>query len=319
MPSVPGRGLERLLGGDIRRRPEGPRRAQSNALASALDVQQALGNRAATRLLSRSPQDGAPSSGAALGPGDHVWEWNGNISTAKSIPRAEWFEGSTGPTDYLGHGKEIYQYVIYPDHVKRGQPHMRGGKGTFAWLNNNPGNLTAGGKQLGEYPGKRNWHNFLIFPTMEAGRQAIPRFLKANGYGPLSLRAAFKKYAPSGDGGNNPERYAQSVVDALGGSVTLESTIDSLTDDQLMEVAKAIEKMEASVAGDTFSRSDTRLPPALRERLGGGGPAPAPPSPDAEPSDGSVVTLPEVTIEGTPDPTPADDSVITIPEVTVEG
>jgi hypothetical protein len=206
----------------------------------------------------------SPTPAGGLEPGDHVWEWSGLTSQEKNIPQKQWF-GTTAESDYGGHGKEIYEYVVYPDHVKRGQPHMRSGKGSFAWLNNNPGNLTAGGTNVGEYPGKRNWHNFIVFPTVEAGMAGIPRFLKANGYGPLSLAAAFKRYAPKGDGKNNPEHYAQSVADAIG--VGVETTVNQLTEEQLKEVAKAIAKMEGSVPGETMSRNDPRLPEAIRSRL----------------------------------------------------
>jgi hypothetical protein len=205
-----------------------------------------------------------PTPAGGLAPGDHVWEWNGNVSEAKDIPQKDWF-GTTAANDFGGHGKEIHEYVIYPDHVKRGQPHMMSGKGSFAWLNNNPGNLTGGGTSVGEYPGKRNWHGFLIFPTPEDGLAAIPKFLKANGYGPLSIAAAFKKYAPKGDGKNDPAHYAQSVADAIG--VSVDTKIDDLTDDQLVEIAKAIKKMEGTVPGDELSRTDPSIPEAIRNRL----------------------------------------------------
>jgi hypothetical protein len=215
---------------------------------------------------SGGPDGGAPLAGQ-LQPGDHVWYYDGHTSTATAIPRTDWFPGSTSETDYLGQGRSIFQFVVYEDHLKRGQPHMLGGPGTFAWLNNNPGNLTAGGVNVGEYPGKRNWHNFLIFPTRQAGFDAIPTFLRANNYGPLGIAAAIRRYAPSGDGRNNPEQYAQSIVDALHGTVTLETRIDALSAEQMLEVQRAIERMEGTVAGDTFARDDPRLPVQVRAML----------------------------------------------------
>ncbi|MET9913487.1 NUDIX domain-containing protein [Streptomyces sp. NPDC006476] len=50
-----------------------------------------------------------------LEPGDHVWYWNGNISQELSIPQALWFPGFKGPTDYLGHGREIFKLVFDHD------------------------------------------------------------------------------------------------------------------------------------------------------------------------------------------------------------
>jgi hypothetical protein len=35
-----------------------------------------------------------PPPSAGLGPGDHVWYYNGQISTDKNVPRASWFPGS---------------------------------------------------------------------------------------------------------------------------------------------------------------------------------------------------------------------------------
>jgi hypothetical protein len=204
-----------------------------------------------------------PTPDGGLQPGDVVWAWGDKTSQTPDIPQKAWFD-TTAKSDYGGHGKDIYQYVVYPDHVKRGQPHMRTGKGSFAWLNNNPGNLTAGGANVGEYQGKRNWHHFLIFPSVDAGMEAIPKFLKANGYGPLSISDAFERYAPKKDG-NDPEHYAKMVADATG--VGLDTKINDLSEEQLKEVAKAIQKMEGSVAGDTLSRNDPTLPEAIRNRL----------------------------------------------------
>lgn len=209
-----------------------------------------------------------PAPTGKLEPGHHLWEYQGLVSQSEEIPRMEWFKKANpnDKTDYQGHGKEISNWVVYPDHLKRGRPHMRRHPGTFAWLNNNPGNLTAGGAAVGEYPGKRNWHGFLIFPTPEAGFDAIPKFLKANRYYPMSIEAALERYAPKKDG-NDPERYARSVVDALGPPVTLQTKLQDLTEAQMVEVQKAIREMEGVVKGDVISRDDPGVPPAIRERL----------------------------------------------------
>src|SRR5688572_9611911 len=94
----------------------------------------------------------------ALELGDHVWYWNHRISLAPNIPRAEWFPGSNphDPSDFQGHGREIYNFVIHADEIARGRPHMRNHEGSFAWLNNNPGNITGlpDGPDFGQYPNK---------------------------------------------------------------------------------------------------------------------------------------------------------------------
>lgn len=267
-----------------------------------LALQRTIGNRALGHMLARRKlmRDGGSNPPTGLGAGDHVWYWNGNVSTEKSIPQKAWF-GTSAPNEYGDHGKEIYEFVIYENTVKRGQPHMRNSKGSFAWLNNNPGNLTAGGTNVGEYPSKRNWHNFIIFPTPEAGLAGIPTFLKANGYGPLSIAAAFKKYAPKGDGKNDPTHYAQSVADATG--VSIDTKLQDLSDDQLAEVAKAIAKMEGTVEGDEWPIGDPQIPAEVAAMLGGGSAPPAP-APTPAPATDHVITLPEITIVG--DPNAAD-------------
>jgi hypothetical protein len=113
--------------------------------------------------------------------GDHVWYWNGNISLDKNIPSAQWFPGSNpyDPNDYQGHGREIYNYVIHADEIARGRPHMRNHEGNFAWLNNNPGHYwRSGWPNFGQYPGKFNWHSFLIFPMWADGYNAIAMLLR---------------------------------------------------------------------------------------------------------------------------------------------
>ena len=234
----------------------------------------AIGNRAFSSLVARSQGPvlarffGMPMpSLPALEVGDVVWEWDGSLSYTPDIPRQEWFKGSANETDYKGHGTEIYQYVVYADHVKRGQPHLKSGNGTFAWLNNNPGNLTAGGPDVGEIPGKVNWHNFMIFETREAGVKAIGRFLKANGYGPLTIRDAMEKYAPKKEKVNNPEEYAKAVVAGIGGSVSQQTKINELNEDQMERLQNTIADKEGTRAGDEWPRDDSRIPFFLRVRL----------------------------------------------------
>lgn len=200
--------------------------------------------------------------------GDHVWYWDGNISFALDIPRAEWFPGSTGPTDYLGHGKEIFHYVFHADEIARGRPQMRNFEGSFAWLNNNPGNLTGvnGGPDFGQYPGKFSWHHFLIFPTWEAGLDAIAAFLRRPPYVSLSILDAFKRYAPVSDG-NDPVAYATAVAAAAG--VSMSTIVGDLEDDQMWQMQKKIAQVEgADRAGNSFAYDSPGLHPEIVELLG---------------------------------------------------
>lgn len=204
-----------------------------------------------------------------LGPGDHVWYWNGKVSTAQDIPRTQWFPGvnPTVPTDYGGHGAEIFNFVIHQGgEIRRGRPHMRGHEGTHAWLNMNPGNITGGigGPNLGQYPGKANWHNFMIFPTEQAGFTAIGLLLRGPGYRDLSILAGFRKYAPASDG-NRPDQYAAEVAAGIGLPVT--TIIRDLTDAQLLRMQQKIKEVEGTVPGVVLRPDSPDLPAAVRTLL----------------------------------------------------
>ncbi|MET9327334.1 hypothetical protein [Tsukamurella sp. NPDC003166] len=209
----------------------------------------------------------------ALESGDHIWYYDGQgndravsgeqTSTEANIPRLDWFPTADPnvATSYCDNGWHIYQFVVYDEELRRGQPQMRSGAGTFAWLNNNPGNLTRDGRSYGQFEGKANWHNFMIFPDYDTGFAAIRQWLGNNGYLPRTITQAFTKYAPGGDGQNSPEKYAQDVADAAG--VGTDTLLSDLTDDQWALFLNAIEKVEGSVEGTSFAYNDPELPPAI--------------------------------------------------------
>jgi hypothetical protein len=204
----------------------------------------------------------------ALEPGDHVWYWNGLVSQDTDIPRMTWFPDASpnDRTDYQGNGKDIYHYVIHVDEIVCGRPHMRGYAGSFAWLNNNPGNLTGvpGGPDFGQYPNKFSWHNFLIFPTWEAGYAAIAVFLRSPKYVNLSIAQAFELYAPANDG-NRPGDYAREVAAAAG--VAESTTIGELDDDQMDLMQNKITEIEGAIAGESFGFDSPELPPEIAALL----------------------------------------------------
>lgn len=209
-----------------------------------------------------------PSGGTGtLEPGDALWYWNGQVSRTRDIPRAQWFPGSNpaDATDYLGNGTDIYNFVVHADgEILRGQPHLRSGAGTYGWLNRNPGNLTGvrGGRDFGQYRDKFAWHNFMIFPTMDAGRAAIVPFILA--WGPLSIADAMEKYAPRSDG-NDSAAYAAEVAASAGVPVTTLTT--DLTPDQLQRVGDAIHRREGVREGTTLRTDSPELPAEVRALL----------------------------------------------------
>jgi hypothetical protein len=198
--------------------------------------------------------------------GDHVWYWNGNISLDKNIPRAQWFPGSnpSDPNVYQGHGTEIYQYVIHADEIARGRPQMRNYEGSFAWLDNNPGNITGlpGGPDFGQYPGKFNWHNFLIFSSWADGYNAIGKLLRTPSYVNLSILDAFKKYAPESDG-NNP--VANAVAAALG--IDISTRLGDLDDTQMLVMQDKIQEIEGAIPGTSLAWDSDEIPVAIADQL----------------------------------------------------
>jgi hypothetical protein len=202
-----------------------------------------------------------------LGLGDHIWYYNGKISTDKNVPRATWFPNSNqnDPNDYQGHGGEIWHYVIHANgQIFAGQPHLRNQPGTFAWLNNNPGNITAGGGNYGQYQGKVNWHDFLIFPTAQIGFDAIRKLLKGPAYSNLSILAAMRKYAPATDG-NRPDDYAAQVAAEAG--VSVNTIVGTLNDSQVLKMQNKIRDIEGTIPGRTLTRNDPTLPAAVHAAL----------------------------------------------------
>ncbi|MBN8468061.1 hypothetical protein JYJ95_16190 [Corallococcus exiguus] len=205
----------------------------------------------------------------ALESGDHVWYWNGRTSQNKDIPRAEWFPDSNpnDPNDYQGNGADIYNYVFYDDQIAVGQPQMRRGLGSFAWLNNNPGNITgvAGGPDFGQYPNKFNWHNFLIFPTWQAGFDALAAYLRQGSYPSLSILQGLRKYAPAGDGGNLPDQYAAQVAAALG--VPVDTLIGDLSDQQMLAMQNKIMEIEGVIPGQVLPYDSADIPAEISQLL----------------------------------------------------
>lgn len=230
-----------------------------------------------------SPADDTPIVGQLVA-GDHVWYWNGKLSRAQDIPRLSWFPGANPaePTDFRDNGKDIYNFVVHADGMlKRGQPHMKNFPGTFAWLDNNPGNITgrANGTNWGQYPNKFNWHSFLVFPTPEAGRDAIKNVLWNGGYPAktkgirqwpagkyrdLGITEAFHRWAPKEDG-NDPDHYGAKGASAAGVSET--TVVGTLSEAQMSALQDAVTEMEGWRPGKDLHRDDAEVPAVVRAAL----------------------------------------------------
>ncbi|WP_440713869.1 hypothetical protein [Gordonia sp. FQ] len=207
--------------------------------------------------------------------GDHLWYYDGQgndraiagpqVCTARNIPRRTWFPTSNpgDRNDYCDNGKHIFNVVLYDTELRMGQPQLLGGKGTYAWLNNNPGNLTSDGGSYDQFPGKLNWHDFMIFPDHDTGFAAIRPWLQRNGYLPRTIEATFQKYAPHGDGRNSPEQYAADVAAAAG--VPASTVLADLSDDQWQCLLNGIERVEGTVEGTRFTYDDPDIPALIAQ------------------------------------------------------
>jgi len=217
--------------------------------------------------------------GTPLESGDHIWYYDGlgnadaiageQVSTDKNIPRLTWFPSADphDPNDYRNNGIHIYHYVVMDYELRMGQPHLRNKPGSYAWLNNNPGNLTGvpGGPDFGQYYGKFSWHNFLVFPDYDTGFAAIGAFLQQGPYPNLTILEAFRKYAPAGDGGNRPDEYAAKVAAAAG--VSIDTRVGDLTADELWQVQVQIEAIEGSLPGWQYTYDSPDIPQIVRDMV----------------------------------------------------
>lgn len=90
--------------------------------------------------------------------------------------------------------------------------------GTLAYTNNNPGNLiylpnstiqTSNGATAGA-------SGFAAFPTYQDGLNALYAQIQSYANQGLTINQMMAKYAPAGQGSNNPTAYANQIATALG-------------------------------------------------------------------------------------------------------
>lgn len=128
--------------------------------------------------------------------------------------------------------------------------------GHAAWRNNNMGNLVwtpsdqraigSGGPQR---DGTKNSRlgRFAAYATAEDGRAALKALLTGPNYINRTIKQAMYKYAPQKDG-NNPEKYAKLIADALNRPV--DTLISSLTEAELNTMIQTIDTAEGTKKGD---------------------------------------------------------------------
>jgi N-acetyl-anhydromuramyl-L-alanine amidase AmpD len=180
---------------------------------------------------------------------------------------------SLSPGDVVKSGGKTY--VVYANEVRSG--------GVYAWIDNNPGNITAGkwAENHGAFAGKKHG-GFAIFPDEDTGFSAVIAYISERPDD--SILALMTRYAPPDDGknpmlkGNNPEAYARAIAAKLGVPIT--TVIRTLDDGQKQTFASEIQRIETGPngSGTIYSYSDAGLPDDIKSRL----PTPSAGGPDAD-------------------------------------
>jgi len=164
------------------------------------------------------------------------------------------------PPSVAGPGDYGDQWVRLPSSVKVG--------GDLNWRYNNPGNILPGYKEhsFGAYSGALNvaaLSGLAIFPSWEAGRNALKNLLLSHLYKDLTLDLVFQKYVgtPAGQKsayGDDPDAYLRSVIGATG--LSARQRVRDLDDGQLEGLMDAIRRVEGTKVGTEYHRGDAPSP-----------------------------------------------------------
>lgn len=120
-----------------------------------------------------------------------------------------------------------------------GSTEVRSG-GTWAWRNNNPGNLRRSCLAVGSSGG------FAVFGTVAAGNEAHWRLLSGALYRNLTLWELVNKYAPASDG-NDPVAYMNAITRATG--MGRHVLVSELTESTMSALVHAMQQHEGWSAG----------------------------------------------------------------------
>ena len=132
--------------------------------------------------------------------------------------------------------------VIYLDNSGR---YYRFSGGTWAWRNNNPGNLVPGkvskrNNQIG------TTDKFAIFPDYETGHRALIDCLKTT-FANATIDDLVTAYAPEKDG-NNVKKYTKFLRDKTG--ILDDKKVKDFSPDEFDKLWHAIEQMEGYKEGE---------------------------------------------------------------------
>lgn len=118
--------------------------------------------------------------------------------------------------------------------------------GTWAWRNNNPGNIIKG-SFANKHGAIGDAGGFAVFSSYEVGENAQRSLLKIKKYQESKIWELIKAYAPKSDG-NDPDHYTKLVKDFTG--LDPDRLLKSLSDEEFEKVIKAIIRVEGYKKGD---------------------------------------------------------------------
>ncbi len=135
-------------------------------------------------------------------------------------------------------------YTVYENEVRVG--------GSRAWRNNNPGNLVRG--QFAQDHGAIGSDGtFAVFPDEGTGMDALVALLNTDTYQNLTIREAINRYAPPSE--NDTNAYVNIIRRQTG--LDPNRRMSSLSNDELMSVARVIRVVEGWTPGQSYTCANT--------------------------------------------------------------
>ena len=120
-------------------------------------------------------------------------------------------------------------------------------KGSWAWRNNNPGNIRKPCKDT-KFEGIIGYAGgFLVFSSFDAGFKALQILLKKPFYQNLSLFDAVEKYDPAKDK-NDVKNYRIILVQVT--KIDLDTKLKSLSEVQFLLLCQAVQRVESFEIGE---------------------------------------------------------------------
>lgn len=141
----------------------------------------------------------------------------------------------------MDHGSHSGQrWILINDSLRVG--------GHIPWRNNNPGDMEWHGGFAANHGAIGSDGRFAIFPDYDTGRAALDASLRTPSRQEMSIEGLIGALAPPTE--NDTAKYVKFVAKQTG--LDPSTTLDSLTDDQLCDLANAIERKEGKGEGDIY-------------------------------------------------------------------